>query len=58
MPKPSSYAVKTEGESTKSATVSTVASPTAVTFEGGAERFGKSLGLWVGVGLMGLVMLI
>ncbi|TEY68334.1 hypothetical protein BOTCAL_0119g00070 [Botryotinia calthae] len=63
VPKPSSYVVKAEGESTsaKSGSVTTqtpVASPSAVTFEGGAEKLVKGLGVWVAVGMMGLVLFI
>ncbi|TGO89146.1 hypothetical protein BPOR_0123g00170 [Botrytis porri] len=65
VPKPSSYVVKAEGESTsvKSGSVTTQmpgASPSAVTFEGGAERLVRGLGLggWLKVGMMGLVLLV
>ncbi|KAF7905885.1 hypothetical protein EAF00_000164 [Botryotinia globosa] len=63
VPKPSSYVVKAEGASTsaKSGSVTTqtpVASPNAVTFEGAAEKLVKGMGLWVAVGMMGLVLLI
>lgn len=55
--------VKAEGESTgaKSGSVTTqtpVASPSAVTFEGGAEKLVKGLGVWFAVGMMGLVLFI
>ncbi|KAK6614690.1 chitin recognition protein [Botrytis cinerea] len=63
VPKPSSYVVKAEGESTsaKSGSVTTqtpVATPSAVTFEGGAEKLVKGLGVWAAVGMMGLVLFI
>ncbi|TGO40934.1 hypothetical protein BHYA_0029g00440 [Botrytis hyacinthi] len=63
VPKPSSYVGKAEGASTsaKSGSVTTqtpVASPSAVTFEGGAEKLIKGMGMWVAVGMMGLVLLI
>ncbi|KAJ8058552.1 hypothetical protein OCU04_012731 [Sclerotinia nivalis] len=67
VPIPSSYIVKAEGESTKSGsgsgsskTQSAVASatPSAVTFEGGAGRVVEKMGVWAGLIMMGLVFLI
>ncbi|KAF7960499.1 hypothetical protein EAE96_000179 [Botrytis aclada] len=63
VPKPSSYVVKAEGESTsvKSGSVTTQTpgpSPSAVTFEGGAENLVRGMRVWVAVGMMGLVLLI
>ncbi|KAF7926590.1 hypothetical protein EAE99_005785 [Botrytis elliptica] len=63
VPKPTSNVGKAESESTsvKSGSVTTQtpgASPSAVTFEGGAEKLLKGVGVWVAVGMTGLVLLI
>ncbi|KAF7915018.1 uncharacterized protein EAE98_011341 [Botrytis deweyae] len=63
VPKPTSYVGKAESDSTsvKSGSVTTQtpgASPSAVTFEGGAEKLLKGVGVWVAVGMTGLVLLI
>ncbi|KAF7867175.1 hypothetical protein EAF04_005259 [Stromatinia cepivora] len=69
VPIPSPYIVKAEGESTKSGsgsgsgsskTQSPVASatPSAVAFEGGAERVVEKMGVWTGLIMLGLVFLI